>query len=401
MNYIKQHKKNVIITASGILFAFSLYIWLTPAKIAAYSVAKQDYVPSLLLSGEVIAERSILLSTLSSGTVLECPTAKGTSVKKGQLLVQIDDSQARLDRDRAAAAVQIAVSRLEAATTVTRSEAHSNSIKADLEKERAGLQYKRFTALFAAGAVSQIELEQAERNLTLAQQQALAARAAMQALDEYGSSVSILQAELQQRQLDLAEKEILLDKYKVLSPADGILLDLYIKPGELVTSGSQVALLAAGEGLRIRIQPDQRYAALAALGNKASVWLTNSAASKWDAQVVYTEPSGNAEQGSLTAELSLVTHVPQLYQGQLVSVQLFGPTQQAAIILPDSYLTVQTGQSGVWLVIGNRAHFTPLQIGIRTAGGVVITNGLQDGDLVLKPTGLQEDQRVVPLREKV
>lgn len=148
--------------------------------------------------------------------------------------------------------------------------------------------------------------------------------------------------------------------------------------------------------MRIKIQPDQRYAEMAALGNQAQVWLSNAAAAKWEAEVVYVEPSGNAEQGSFTAELGFSGQLPPLYPGQLLSVQLFGPLQEGAILLPDSYLTVENGQNGVWLAIDNRAHFTPLQTGLRTEAGIVITEGLKEGDLVLQPADLKENMKLSP-----
>ena len=137
-----------------------------------------------------------------------------------------------------------------------------------------------YKALFEIGGLTELagedrtlasKLEQAQRNLQLNQELARSARAALQSLSGSGSSIAILQADLQQRQLDLQEKERHLKEYQILAPADGELLDLYVQPGELLTSGSRAALLAAGQGLRVKIQPDQRYADLAAVGNKAQV----------------------------------------------------------------------------------------------------------------------------------
>jgi len=400
MDYIRNNKKLLFIMAGVLLAGCLLFYWLRPASVAALTVTEQEYIPSLLLSGEVIAEGSTLLSSLSTGKVVACPVTKGESVKKGQLLVQIDDTQARIERDRAASAVRTAAAQLEKAQTVTFEQARATSIQADLALEAAQRDYEQTKALAEAGAVSQTQLEQAQRNLKLNQELARSARAALESVSGSGSAIAILQAELQQRQLDLQEKERLLAEYQILAPADGELLDLYVKPGELLTSGSRAALLAAGQGLRVKVQPDQRYADLAAVGNKAQVWITNDAGVKWDASVVYTEPLGNAEQGSFTAELAF-DQEPPLYPGQLLSVQLFAAKQPDAVILPENYLTMQDGQNGVWKAIDGRAEFVTVQLGIRTGDGVVVTQGLKEGDMVLLPEGLQEGQRVFPRKSKV
>lgn len=400
MDYIRNNKKLLFIMAGVLLAGCLLFYWLRPASVAALTVTEQEYIPSLLLSGEVIAEGSTLLSSLSTGKVVACPVTKGESVKKGQLLVQIDDTQARIERERAASAVRTAAAQLEKAQTVTFEQARATSIQADLALEAAQRDYEQTKALAEAGAVSQTQLEQAQRNLKLNQELARSARAALESVSGSGSAIAILQAELQQRQLDLQEKERLLAEYQILAPADGELLDLYVKPGELLTSGSRAALLAAGQGLRVKVQPDQRYADLAAVGNKAQVWITNDAGVKWDASVVYTEPLGNAEQGSFTAELAF-DQEPPLYPGQLLSVQLFAAKQPDAVILPENYLTMQDGQNGVWKAIDGRAEFVTVQLGIRTGDGVVVTQGLKEGDMVLLPEGLQEGQRVFPRKSKV
>lgn len=400
MDYIRNNKKLLFIMAGVLLAGCLLFYWLRPASVAALTVTEQEYIPSLLLSGEVIAEGSTLLSSLSTGKVVACPVTKGESVKKGQLLVQIDDTQARIERERAASAVRTAAAQLEKAQTVTFEQARATSIQADLALEAAQRDYEQTKALAEAGAVSQTQLEQSQRNLKLNQELARSARAALESVSGSGSAIAILQAELQQRQLDLQEKERLLAEYQILAPADGELLDLYVKPGELLTSGSRAALLAAGQGLRVKVQPDQRYADLAAVGNKAQVWITNDAGVKWDASVVYTEPLGNAEQGSFTAELAF-DQEPPLYPGQLLSVQLFAAKQPDAVILPENYLTMQDGQNGVWKAIDGRAEFVTVQLGIRTGDGVVVTQGLKEGDMVLLPEGLQEGQRVFPRKSKV
>lgn len=400
MDYIRNNKKLLFIMAGVLLAGCLLFYWLRPASVAALTVTEQEYIPSLLLSGEVIAEGSTLLSSLSTGKVVACPVTKGESVKKGQLLVQIDDTQARIERERAASAVRTAAAQLEKAQTVTFEQARATSIQADLALEAAQRDYEQTKALAEAGAVSQTQLEQAQRNLKLNQELARSARAALESVSGSGSAIAILQAELQQRQLDLQEKERLLAEYQILAPADGELLDLYVKPGELLTSGSRAALLAAGQGLRVKVQPDQRYADLAAVGNKAQVWITNDAGVKWDASVVYTEPLGNAEQGSFTAELAF-DQEPPLYPGQLLSVQLFAAKQPDAVILPENYLTMQDGRNGVWKAIDGRAEFVTVQLGIRTGDGVVVTQGLKEGDMVLLPEGLQEGQRVFPRKSKV
>lgn len=391
-----KYSKWVIISVLllGLLAIF--YQWLKADTVAAYQVQNQDYAPSLLLSGEVISQTSTDVSSPVSAHVTSCPVQKGDEIKTGQLMLQLDDRQARIDRDLAVAAVENARAQLALAGTVTLEEARAKSIQADSEALQAQRQYERIQVLAQAGAVSQVDLEAAEQNMRVTQQKAKSAQVALEALQTSGANLEILQTLLQQRQAELAAQELAVEKCQITAPFDGLILDIYAQPGELVQAGSRVVLLSSGPQTRIRIQPDQRYTGLAALGNSARVWIPYNPSQAWPAQVVALDPAGNAEQGSLNAELSLGQQIPELYPGRLVSVQLFGALQKDSIIIDAAFLTTQAGQIGVWLARNNRAHFTPVQTGLKTPEGVIIVSGLSEGDLVLEPQGLREDQRVDP-----
>jgi hypothetical protein len=157
--------------------------------------------------------------------------------------------------------------------------------------------------------------------------------------------------------------------------------------------------MAVGEELRVKIKPDQRYAELAKVGNQGEVWLTNNAGQKYNVQVITADPQGDVDQGSITAELQISPQPSDVYPGQLVTVQLFGAQRNNAIVLPEKYLTEQSGQSGVWIAQNSRAHFTPVQVGLRTPEGIVISDGLQAGDTVLEAANLQEGSRIKPVLE--
>jgi len=394
ISFFKKPRNVIAVGITLLIAAVLVYFGLAADKVTAYRVEKQDYVPSLLLSGEVITASNAVLSAECSGTVLQCPVQKGDQVKKDQLILQLDDSQARLDRDRASAAMQIAQANLQKARTVTLEAARSASVQADLTYEQAQRQYERSQTLAQAGALSQQALEESRQNAETTREEARAAQKALEALQEGGSSLAILQGELQQKQLDLAEKDLLLKKYQIRAPFAGTILDLNTEVGELLSAGSQAAVISGTGGTRVRIKPDQRYAALAEVNNKARIWLPNNSQEHWPGRVDFIEPSGNAEQGYLTAEISLGKQVAELYPGRLVTVQLFGAKERNAVLLNDQYLSTADGQTGVWLLRGQRAHFQTLETGLRTADGVVVLNGLKEGDLVLLPAGLSENQRV-------
>ncbi|MCX5779831.1 MAG: biotin/lipoyl-binding protein, partial [Firmicutes bacterium] len=133
-----KNKKGLFVALLVVISAFAIYQFgLEGSTVAAYSVTKQDYVPSLIISGEVIPETSASISTQTGGIVMQCLAKKGEVVKQGQLLVQLDDRQAQINLDRARQTVQMAQLNLQQAATVTMEGMRLTSIQADLDLEQA------------------------------------------------------------------------------------------------------------------------------------------------------------------------------------------------------------------------------------------------------------------------
>jgi len=385
-------KMAITVLIAGVLIIS--YLWLRAERVTGLKVVSEDYTPSLLLSGEVIAETQITLSSLISGTVVQSQVKAGDQVKAGQVILQLDDRQAVIARDAAAMAVETARANLRLASTLSQENARSASIEADLAAEKARLHYERMQSLYQNGAISQQELEAAQQSQTISAENAKSARLFLESYQNGGVNLEILQSQLKQRQSDLEAKELGVLQHRITAPADGIVLENLAREGEMVLPGTSLAVLTAGQQIRIRIQPDQRYSQLISSNNQALVWIPYEAAEKWEARVISTEPAGNAEQGSIKAELALAQEVPELYPGRLVSVQLFGALQEDVIIIDNAYLTIDKGQEGVWIARNERAHFVPVQTGLRSPEGILIREGLNKGDLILEPQGLREGQRV-------
>ncbi|MGI1659793.1 MAG: efflux RND transporter periplasmic adaptor subunit [Desulfitobacterium sp.] len=395
LDWAKSHKK--LTTAAIAVLVLGLVIvslQLKPASVQGYKISKQEYVPSLLLSGEVIPEVSAEISTLTTGVVQGILVKEGAQVEKGQLLIQLDDRQAQNAYQNAQLNLDLANLNLQQATTVTLANVKQAYVQAQLASEEYHKELERSKALAVAGAISQVEVERAERNVKNAEEKELAAKVAYEALEANGVNRAILERQREQREVELKDKKRQLEDYQIKAPFSGQLQELSVQVGELLPAASKVGILATSEKSRIRVKPDQRYTNLAAFSQEAKVWLSSDANTKWDGKVVFTKPVGDASQGSFTAEIQLKEAVPQLYPGRLVSVQLFGAAQKDALIVPSALLTELDGVLGVWLAKDSQAHFAPVQVGLQTLEGVILIAGVEEGDIVLEPADLKEGQNI-------
>jgi RND family efflux transporter MFP subunit len=178
-----KHKKAVIaqtpLPASGIL------------AVKTTLISHGTFPISKTLMGRIIAKQQVALAARITSHILSVSMREGSTVKKGELLVQLDD---RREKDRVAAA------RAELAAAKTQSAAQQAIFVRDQK-------------LFAAQAISQETIDQ-----SLASRDA--ARARVTAL---------------QRALDTAITD--LSYTVIIAPADGIITGRLVDPGDLATPG--------------------------------------------------------------------------------------------------------------------------------------------------------------------
>jgi membrane fusion protein, multidrug efflux system len=263
----------------------------------------------------------------------------GASVKKGQLLFEIDPRTFQATYDR---------------------------VKADFVK--AELDLKRQTELLETAAAAREDYDNAE-------QAELAAKAA-----------------LEQAQLDL-------DFTKVVSPVDGIAGIAQAQIGNLVSpSGGALTTVSTVDPIKVIFSiSEQSYLDFRqsqtdgeAFSGDLSLILSDGSAYPhrgkvyaWDRQVDGT-----------TGTMRVVGVFPNpgglLRTGQYARVRAVVRTQKGALLVPQRAVSeIQGGYQVVTVDEGNHAHFNSVQVGDRVGSEWIVTGGLHPGDRIVVE-GLQK-----------
>ena len=117
--------------------------------------------PQIQLFGRVQSPRAANLTAVVTANVATIPVRAGSKVSAGQLLIQLDDTEAALARDRAKASRDEAAAQLQ----TTRLRYQSDKKNLALEKQLAQLSednLQRLQSLRGKQLVSQTQLDQAE-----------------------------------------------------------------------------------------------------------------------------------------------------------------------------------------------------------------------------------------------
>ena len=214
----------LLLAAAGV----ALFTVLRPRKVETAVVEERDVVRTLALVGRVIVPSQASLGAQVSGTVVAVNVQEGDRVRAGEVLVQLDDSEARA-----------ALRQAEAALAEADALSNESVAQAEREAQQAERDLERIRAVFAEGGLTRQRLEQAEQRAADAASRLAALRARSDAGEEGADLAAVVRVRLQPDQpLGLQQRDDAGHRGR---------LDV-LPPGEFAGGG----LSAAGEGAEDR-----------------------------------------------------------------------------------------------------------------------------------------------------
>jgi HlyD family secretion protein len=226
----------------------------------------------------------ITVSSKFSGRIQSLPVHEGDVVKSGQVLIVLDDTQARIratQAEKAVATLRARVEALQMDLEVMRKEvplaidaakaevAHGTAIaaKAEATEQQARRDALRQQQLVSQGAASRQREEQAELALTAAHDDLSASRTAVTRAQKQLAQVELgwerinvkegelkaVRAQLEQSEANLAEAESILSDLVIKAPSDGVILTHIADVGEMAVPGTPLLDLVDLDHLYLKV----------------------------------------------------------------------------------------------------------------------------------------------------
>jgi len=291
--------------------------------------------------GTLRSRQSVTLRPEVSGRIAQIAFADGARVRRGQLLVQLDDVLQRAELSQAQAQLSIA---------------------------RANL--KRNQELVAENFVAQRVLDESQANLQVAEAQ-----------------VALAQARLQ--------------RMRVTAPFDGTVGLRSINLGEYVKDGADLVNLEDTSALTVDFRLPERYQTRIAAGQSVRVALDALPGQSFVARVQAVDPLLDANGRSVAVRAVLPpSPAGDLRPGMFARVLTVFSVDEAALVVPEEALVPQGGKQFVFKLEkegeGDGAKLvsrrTEVQLGVRQGAQVQVLAGLAAGDTVVV-AGQQRLQR--------
>lgn len=277
--------------------------------------------------GTLRAQQSVLLKPEVSGRVVKIGFADGQRVRKGQVLIQLDDSlqAAQLQQAEAQAAI-------------------------------ARTQLQRNRELLAQSFVSASVVDQAQAALQVADAQVALSRAQ-------------------------------LERMRLLAPFDGVAGIRTVNLGDYVKDGAELVSLEDASVMWVDFRLPERDVPRLRRGQPVEVTLDALPGQQLKAQVEASDALLDVNGRSLLVRARLNGNTSSLRSGLFARVRLVFAARQQALMVPEEALVPQGGKQFVIKAVespnGLVAQKIEARLGLRQPGRVELLGGVKQGDQVV------------------
>ena len=297
---------------------------------------KTTSIQTIETSGKVTAKQSATISTRIMGNVKSVAVNIGDKVSKGQLLLNLDDTdlQAKL---------------LQTESGIVQARANLKNVETN---------YNRIKNLFEMNSASQKEL------------------------DDISTHFNIAKAQLEAAKQNKTQVLSQLNYTKIKAPFNGVITGKMIKEGDIANPGMPLLVVEDKDQLEVVTAIAESDISSIAKDNEVTIYIP-SLGTELTGAVKELSSSSKLSGGQYMATISLTTASKNILPGMYAKVTFIiqGESDQSGIYI-DKKALVQKGQlTGIYTVSHkNTAILRWIQTGAENMNQIEVISGVNDGD---------------------
>jgi membrane fusion protein (multidrug efflux system) len=293
-------------------------------QVVAVEARRQPVAESLSLVGTLAANEMVEIKSETDGTVDQINFKEGEPVEQGRLLIKLDESKL--------------------AASVAEAEANFKLSQADFE---------RSSELLKGKLISQQEFDQ------------IVAR--------FHAGEATL--ELKKRQLKDA---------RIHAPFAGIMSARQVSPGQVIARNTALTWIVDLDPVKAEFNVPERFLSQVRLGQQIELGVATYPGQKFPGEVYFISPYVDPWWRTVLVKASVKNPEQRLRPGMFASLELTLKVRDQAVLVPEAAVTISSDKASLYTIdSGSNAQLKLVTTGIRLAGKVEITSGLQGGELVV------------------
>lgn len=370
------------------------------------------------VSSKVSAENEVSVVPKVSGTVKNVYVSLGDTVKAGDILFEIDDTDAQLQLAEAQASLTSAQAGLKS------SQAGLESAQAEYEKNIGGsyetqlqqmrsnvdtyqIQYddllkelEQTKELYELGGASEkevndlqssvdkakLQLETAKEELELNEGKILeeTKKSSQASVNQSEASVSQSEASISQSMVSVESAQKQLNDTKVRAEIDGTISSLNVSAGSTVSTQSEAATIVDMDRVKVAFNVSEDVINRISVGSTAYITISAVSNEPYEVQIASLSPSADADTKLYAVEAYIDNPSGEIKPGMFASIKLVLEERENTVSVPLNTVIQQNDEKYVYVVDSdNIAHKTTVETGLENDEYIEITSGLNMGDIVV------------------
>jgi HlyD family secretion protein len=356
-----------------------------PVRVA--EVQRHDIVRTVSTNGKVVPTVDFQAHAPTGGEIKNLFVNLNQSVTQGQLLLRMDDTQARKD----VAAAQSAVIAQQNQMKIMKNggtQDESLSARADLDaalqqQKQANNSLETMKRLQTQGAVAQNEVASAQQKLTDAN--AKVNQLQTRHTNRYSSGdFGVQQSQIMQAQAQLSAAQTEIAAVDIRAPFSGTVYAIPVSQYDFVTGGEALLDVADLTRLQVLAYFDEPDIGRLAIGQPVEIVWDAKPGLVWHGHILEA-PTTVITYGTRNVGECLITVDDahgDLLPNTNVTIKVTTMRRQNVLILPHEALHTEGAVNYVYRVVGDRLVKTAVQVGVVNPVSAEIVSGLKEGDKV-------------------
>ena len=388
MSWLRQNKIVVIVVT---LLAVALIAAAVSKKnvvnVRAETAKQENIVNTISTNGKIEPENNFEAHALAPAAVKKVLVKEGDKVKAGQLLVQLDDADARAQAARALAQLRAAEADISSVRKGGTQEEvltnQANTAKARAERDSAQRNLAALKKLQETGSASAGEVQEAQNRLDRAQ--AELGLLEQRKTGRYSNpEVAKVQAQAGEARAAYEAAQELIKNTNITAPRAGTVYSLPIKAGQFVSAGDLLVQVAELDKLQVRAFVDEPEIGKLAPGQKVSLTWDAVPGRTWEGTVSRVPTSVSVRGTRSVGEVVCAVSNKDLKLLPNVNVNVVITTERRENVLSVSREAVMQaeGKRYVFTIQDGKLKRNEVETGVSSLTRIEIKKGVSQGALV-------------------
>ncbi len=303
-------------------------------NVRTVTVEKKSLRPSVEAVGTLKPFQEVVISPEVDGIIRRLYVEEGSSVAKGMVLAEINETDYRLDLERAEAALK----------------------QAEATLANAKVEFSRKESLYKEQLVTQQQFDDITTRVTLATGDADRARAGLSlARERYSRS-------------------------RVRAPMAGAVREKRVTAGDFVRTGTPMLWIVQSNPIKLSFSVPEKDVGSLKIGQDVSFRVDSFPDKTFTGRLASIYPSLDEKTRTLQAEAHIPNPQGLLKPGFFARVNLFTGPARDTVVIPITAILYEGSQKKVFLVEGDRAKEAKIQLGGKYGEQMAVTEGLQGSE---------------------